>query len=78
MIGGSNPDRGWVFFFIPPCPDRLWGPPRLLSNGYEGLFPGVKRPGHESDHSHPSSAEVKNAWNYISAPPLRLHGVVLS
>jgi hypothetical protein len=39
---------------------------------------GVKRPGCESDHSPPSSAEVKNAWSYISTPPVRLHGVVLS
>jgi len=29
-----------------------------------GSFPGVKRPGHEADHSPPSSAEVKNAWSY--------------
>jgi hypothetical protein len=39
---------------------------------------GVKRPGREADHSHPSSAEVKNAWRYTSIPPIRLHGVVLS
>jgi hypothetical protein len=26
----------------------------------------------------PSSAEVKNAWNYTSTPPIRFHGVVLS
>jgi hypothetical protein len=29
---------------------------------------GVKRPGHEADHSPPSSAEVKNAWSYTSTP----------
>jgi hypothetical protein len=39
---------------------------------------GVKRPGREAAHSPPSSAEVKNAWSYISTPPIRLHGVVLS
>jgi hypothetical protein len=39
---------------------------------------GVKRPGHEADHSPPSSAEVKNAWGYTSTPPICLHGVVPS
>jgi hypothetical protein len=29
--------------FTSPChPDRLWGPPNLLSNGYWGLFSGGK------------------------------------
>jgi hypothetical protein len=45
-------------------PERLWGPPSLLSTGYLGL----KRPGREADHSPPSSAEVKNAWGYTSTP----------
>jgi hypothetical protein len=40
------------------------------------LFPGIKRPGREFDHS-PFSAEVTNAWSYTSNPPVRLHGVVL-
>jgi hypothetical protein len=39
---------------------------------------GVKRSGREADHSPPSSAEIKNAWRYISTPPIRLHGIVLS
>jgi hypothetical protein len=39
---------------------------------------GEKRPGREADNSHPSSAEVKNAWSYTSTPPIRFHGVVLS
>jgi len=47
---------------------------------------GIKQPRHEADHSHPSSAEVKNKWN--STPPyifmawclikqeISLHGMV--
>jgi hypothetical protein len=30
---------------------------------------GVKPPVCEADHSSPSNAEVKNAWNYTSTPP---------
>jgi len=33
--------------------------------------------GREADHSPPSSTEVKNAWNCISVPPIRLHSMVL-
>jgi hypothetical protein len=29
----------------PCCPDRLWGPPNLLYNGYQGLFPAGKAAG---------------------------------
>ena len=43
---------------FPARPDRPWGPPSLLYNGYR-VFPGGKvRPGRDVDHSPPSSAEV--------------------
>jgi hypothetical protein len=57
MISGG----GWEFFSSPPRPDRLWGLPSLLFNGYGGrdLSPAVKGPRREADHSHSSSANVK-------------------
>jgi hypothetical protein len=33
------PAGGWELFSSPPRPERLWGPPSLLSNGYQALFP---------------------------------------
>ena len=39
-------------------PDRPWGPPNLLYNGYR-VFPGGKvRPGRAADHSPSSNASV--------------------
>jgi hypothetical protein len=35
----------------------------------EALSPGIKQPVREADYSPPYSAEVKNAWSYISTPP---------
>jgi hypothetical protein len=68
-------DQGWAgvrvpvgskIFTSPYRPDRLWGPPNLLYNGYWGSFPGVKRQGREADHSPPTGAEVKKMWIYTS------------
>ena len=39
-------------------PDRPWGPPSLLYNGYRAFSGGKVRPGCAADHSHPSSAAV--------------------
>jgi hypothetical protein len=52
MTGGSIPDRGREFIFSAARPDRLWGPPILLSNGYQGFFPWGWG---KADHSPPSS-----------------------
>jgi len=50
-------------------PDRPWGPPSLLYNGYR-VFPGGKvRPGRDADPSPHSSAEVKNRVElYLYSP----------
>jgi hypothetical protein len=36
---GFETRRGWEFFSSPPPSYRLWGPPSLLFNGYQGPFP---------------------------------------
>jgi hypothetical protein len=53
----SNRGGGEIFH---TCPDRPWGPPSFLYNGYRA-FPGGKvRPGRDADPSPHSTAEVKN------------------
>ena len=62
----SNPGGGDVFL---TRPDRPWGPPSLLYNGYRVFPGGVKRPGRVADHPPPSSAEVKERVElYICSP----------
>ena len=52
-VRGSKTGGGEIFR---TCPDRPWGPPSLLYNGYR-VFPGGKdRPGRDADPSPPSSA----------------------
>ena len=52
------------------CPDRPWGPPSLLYDGYR-VFPGGKeRPGRDADPLPPSSAVVMKGCSYTSTPPM--------
>jgi hypothetical protein len=79
MIWGSIPGRGEKIFLFTTASRAALGhtkPPMQWVPGALSL--GVKRPGREADHSPPSSAEVKNAWNYTFTPQIRLHDVVLS
>ena len=68
---GRSEDRipvGGEFFCT--CPDRPWGPPSLLYNGYR-VFPGGKeRPGRDADPSSPSSTAVMKGYSYTSTPPM--------
>jgi len=53
---GSNPRGGEIFR---SCPDRPWGPPSLLYNGYRVFPGGIERLGRDADSSPPSSTVVK-------------------
>ena len=47
----------------------------FLNDWYRISLPGVKRPGHEVDHSSPSSAKVKNEWSCTASRSISLHDV---
>jgi hypothetical protein len=64
---GSIPDRGKRFFSFPQRPDRLWGLPSLLSNGYLSSFPGRKVTG---EWSWPTQLHL--------VPRLRMDGAIPS
>jgi hypothetical protein len=70
-IGVQAPVRSRIFS-SPQRPDRFWGPPSLLSNGYRRLFPGGKA---AEAWSYCRSQE--NVGLYIHSPT-RLHGVGLN
>jgi hypothetical protein len=79
MIGCSSPSTGWEFSFFTTLSRPALRPTQPPIQSVPGaLSLGVKRQGREADHSPPSSAEVKIAWNYTSTPPVRLHDVVPS
>jgi hypothetical protein len=50
--GNRIPVGGEIFR---TCPDRPWGPPSFLYNGYRGFSEGKERPGCDADPSLPSS-----------------------
>jgi hypothetical protein len=54
-VRGSNAGGVEIFRI---WPDRPWGPPSLLYNGYRVFSGGWKQTGRDADPSPPSSAEV--------------------
>jgi hypothetical protein len=69
--GLDGPGRGDIFR---TCPDRPWGLPSLLYNGYRVSFRGVKRPGRGVDHPPSSSVRVKERvqlYLYSTSGPSR-------
>jgi len=74
-LGGSGIESRWGEIFR-TCPDRPWGPIRLLYNGYRVSYPRVKRSGHGFDHPHPSRTQVKERAELYLYSPLGLRGLV--
>jgi hypothetical protein len=65
---GSIPGRGRRHLF-PTRSRPVLGPTQSPIQWVPGsIYQGVKRPGHEADHTPPSSAKVKNVWSYTSTP----------
>ena len=79
VAAGTDWAMGWMFqdstpimdkrrFSFLKCPDRPWGPPRLLFSVYHALSPGIKRPGRDLDNLPPSSAHIENQWSCTFTP----------
>jgi hypothetical protein len=57
-LDGPGIESRWGGEILRTCPDRRWGPPGLLYNGYPLLPGGKERPGRDADASPPSSVLV--------------------
>jgi hypothetical protein len=60
MIGVSSPGRGWEFFLRHRVQTDSGAHPASYPVDIRGSFLGLKRQGHETDHSLPSSGYFKN------------------
>jgi hypothetical protein len=65
----SSPGRGKNFYFSMSCKPALRPIQLLIQWVLEALSREVKRPGRETEHSPPTTAEVKRMWVYTSTPP---------
>jgi hypothetical protein len=75
---GSIPGRGSEFFSSPSCPERLWGPPSLPSDGYRGFFARGKAVGAWSWPLTCNQCKGQECVELYLYSPIRLQGVVLS
>jgi hypothetical protein len=55
-LDGPGIEYWWGGEIFRNCPDRPWGPPSFLYNGYRVFAGGKKQPGRDADPSPPCSA----------------------
>jgi hypothetical protein len=65
-------------FSSPSRPDRLWGPPNLLSDGYRELFPRGQSSWGVKLTTHLQLMPRSRKCGSIHPPPIRLQGAVLN
>jgi len=73
---GFNSQQGLGFLLLATA-SRLPLEPTQTIRFVPGILSlGVKSPGYEDDHSPPSNPKIRNAWSYMSTPPMQLHGMM--
>jgi hypothetical protein len=79
LVGGSSPNRGWEFLSSPPRPDRLWGPPSLLPNGWPFIYIQCAGEGCVELHFHSANtpswrgAQLKSTGPNLPSPFISVH-----
>jgi hypothetical protein len=64
---GFDSEQGLGFVHLATASRAAPGPKQpLIKSVPEALYPRLKWPESEADHSSTSTADVKNAWNYTS------------
>jgi hypothetical protein len=76
--GGRSSSPGRVKNFLSVTQTASGAHPASYPMGKESLSLGIQRPGHEADHSPPTSAKVKKTWILYIHSLTCLHGVVLN
>ena len=72
-VRGTNPGACEIFR---ACPDRLWGPPNLLYNGYRVSLPAVQGSGRGLDHPPHLAPRLKKEYSNTSILTLSQFNVV--
>jgi hypothetical protein len=57
------------FFFFPKFIHQPWGSLCLLFSWFRAVSVGIKWPGHEADHLHPSYAKINSTCSFTYIPP---------